>query len=97
MRFKKILSVIFISFLSLICTPSFSYQPSPGDYEDFNNYFGGMSQESVNDYFYGENDNKEFEEVLEEFKDYNPPLYGFEYDKTKIRIYFLQQIHIPLI
>ena len=41
-----------------------------------------MSQESVNDYFYGENDNKEFEEVLEEFKDYNPPLYGFEYDKT---------------
>ena len=72
---KKILTVIFILFLSLICTPSFSYQPSPGDYEDFNNYFGGMSQESVNDYFYGENDNKEFEEVLEKFKDYNSPLY----------------------
>ena len=78
---KKILTIIFILFLGLMCTPSFSYQPSPGEYEDFNNYFGGMSQESVDEYFYGENDNEKLYE-FEEFEDYNPPLYGFEYDKT---------------
>ena len=32
-------------------------------------------------YFYGENDNEKLYE-FEEFEDYNPPLYGFEYDKT---------------
>ena len=45
-------------FVVLICNSSFSYMPSSGEQQDFNNYFGGMSQESVDEYFYGKNDNE---------------------------------------
>ena len=50
--------IIFLLFVGLICNTSFSYMPSPGEQQDFNNYFGGMSQESVDEYFYGKNDNE---------------------------------------